>query len=102
MSPPDSSTTTTPTTRTDAAQTGEIGDGTMSELLSWLGRVLEPAYGFRSLLRFKAKFNPEYRPLYMAYPDPGRLPAIGLALARAYLPHVTASEYLALARTLRR
>lgn len=84
------------------AQTGEIGDGTMSELLSWLGRVLEPAYGFRSLLQFKAKFNPEYRPLYMAYPDPGRLPAIGLALARAYLPHVTASEYLALARTLRR
>lgn len=84
------------------AQTGETADDTMSELLAWLGRVLEPAYGFRSLLAFKAKFNPEFRPLHMAYPDPGRLPAIGLALARAYLPHVTASEYLALARTLRR
>lgn len=84
------------------AQTGEQTDGAMSALLAWLGRVLEPAYGFRSLLAFKAKFNPEFSPLLMAYPDAGRLPAISLALARAYLPHVSAGEYLALARTLSR
>ncbi|MGB4136925.1 MAG: DUF2156 domain-containing protein [Microbacterium sp.] len=75
---------------------------TVSELLSWLGRVLEPAYGFRSLLAFKSKFHPEYRALHMVYPDPARLPAVGLALARAYLPKVTTREYVALARTLRR
>lgn len=84
------------------AQTADAADDTMSELLAWLGRVLEPAYGFRSLLAFKAKFNPEFRPLHMAYPDPARLASVGLALAKAYLPHVTPAEYLALARTLRR
>lgn len=73
----------------------------MRGLLSWLGGVLEPAYGFRSLLSFKAKFNPDRRALHMAYPDSAQLPSIGMALGRAYLPHVTTAEYLALARTLR-
>jgi lysylphosphatidylglycerol synthetase-like protein (DUF2156 family) len=87
------------------AQTMEADAGddsrAMLRLLTWLGGVLEPAYGFRSLLSFKAKFNPDRRPLHMVYPDPAQLPAIGLVLARAYLPDVTTSEYLALARTLR-
>jgi lysylphosphatidylglycerol synthetase-like protein (DUF2156 family) len=52
-------------------------------LLDFLGRVLEPVYGFQSLLAFKRKFQPEYHRLFMAYPDPVALPAIGLALARA-------------------
>jgi lysylphosphatidylglycerol synthetase-like protein (DUF2156 family) len=86
------------------AQTMEADAGddsrAMLRLLTWLGGVLEPAYGFRSLLSFKAKFNPDRRPLHMVYPDPAQLPAIGLALGRAYLPDVTTSEYLALARTL--
>jgi lysylphosphatidylglycerol synthetase-like protein (DUF2156 family) len=83
------------------ARAADAGEDTMSRLLDWLGRVLEPAYGFRSLLAFKSKFHPDYRPLHMAYPDPSRLPAIGVAVARAYLPHVTTSEYLGLVRALR-
>ncbi|MEO6826277.1 MAG: DUF2156 domain-containing protein [Microbacteriaceae bacterium] len=58
----------------------------MNRVLGFLSTSLEPAYGFRSLLRFKRKFQPEFRPLVMAYADPVALPRIGLALARAYLP----------------
>lgn len=72
----------------------------MTRLLGWLATVLEPAYGFTSLFRFKSKFNPEYHTLLMAYPDPVQLPAIGLAIGNAYLPEVSPKEYLALAKTL--
>ncbi|NQX11111.1 DUF2156 domain-containing protein [Microbacteriaceae bacterium VKM Ac-2855] len=73
----------------------------LSRLLDFLSRALEPAYGFTSLFRFKAKFHPEYARLSMAYPDPLRLPQIGAALARTYLPEVSPREALALVRTLR-
>lgn len=72
----------------------------MTRLLDWLGRTLEPAYGFTSLFRFKAKFNPEYRTISMAYPDPLALPAIGVAIGRAYLPEISPKEAVALVRTL--
>lgn len=72
----------------------------MTRLLAWLGKVLEPAYGFTSLFRFKSKFNPEYHTIYMAYADPAQLPTIGLAIGKAYLPEVSPKEYLALAKTL--
>jgi len=35
---------------------------------------------------FKTTFQPDYQPLFMAYPDPAALPAIATALTRAYLP----------------
>lgn len=54
--------------------------------LSAVGRMLEPAYGFRSLLRFKRKFGPEFRRLDLVVRDPVTLPAVGFAIARAYLP----------------
>ena len=72
----------------------------MSRLLEFLARTLEPAYGFSSLFRFKAKFNPDYETISMAYPDPLVLPAIGVAIGRAYLPEVSAKEAVALVRTL--
>jgi phosphatidylglycerol lysyltransferase len=72
----------------------------MSRLLEFLGRTLEPAYGFSSLFRFKAKFNPDYVTISMAYPDPLALPSIGLAIGRAYLPEVSPKEAVALVRTL--
>jgi phosphatidylglycerol lysyltransferase len=59
------------------------------QLLMRLGSLIEPYYGFRSLFRFKQKFQPELMPISMAYPDALGLPAIGLALARAYLPAIT-------------
>ncbi|MEO7017844.1 MAG: DUF2156 domain-containing protein, partial [Leifsonia sp.] len=61
----------------------------MDRILGFLSTSLEPVYGFRSLLKFKRKFQPELHPLIMAYPDPVALPAIGVALARAYLPQLS-------------
>lgn len=72
----------------------------MTRLLEFLGRTLEPAYGFSSLFRFKAKFNPEYETISMAYPDPLALPSIAVAIGRAYLPEVSPKEAVALVRTL--
>jgi len=72
----------------------------MTELADFLARTLEPAYGFSSLFKFKAKFNPTYSTIYMVYPDPLGLPAIGTAIGKAYLPSMSARETLALVRTL--
>ncbi|MFE6613358.1 rhomboid family intramembrane serine protease [Amycolatopsis sp. NPDC057786] len=58
-------------------------------LLDVVGKTLEPVYGFRSLLAFKAKFQPTYLPLYMAYPRVAALPSVGNAIAKAYLPRIT-------------
>jgi phosphatidylglycerol lysyltransferase len=52
------------------------------------------------LLAFKVKFQPEYRPLYMAYPDPAALPAVATALTRAYLPDLDTARAVELVRRL--
>ncbi|MDT0447949.1 bifunctional lysylphosphatidylglycerol flippase/synthetase MprF [Streptomyces hesseae] len=70
----------------------------LQRVLDYGGKMLEPVYGFRSLLAFKAKFQPRYRPMYMAYPDPAALPAITRAVAKAYLPHLTAVQGVRLVR----
>ncbi len=72
----------------------------MERVLDRLGSTLEPVYGFRSLLAFKAKFGPEYVPLYMSYQDPAALPAIANALARAYVPDLSLGQGLSLARRI--
>ena len=72
----------------------------LQRLLDVAGQSLEPVYGFRSLLAFKAKFQPQYHPLYMSYPDPAALPAIGTAIGRAYLPHTTPAQMVRLSRKL--
>ncbi|MBR7826895.1 rhomboid family intramembrane serine protease [Actinospica sp. MGRD01-02] len=72
----------------------------LQRVLDIVGRTLEPVYGFRSLLAFKAKFQPRYLPLYMCYPDPAALPAIGNAIGRAYLPHTNAAQMVRLSRKL--
>ena len=71
-------------------------DSTVQRLLNVLGRSLEPVYGFRSLLAFKSKFQPEHVPLYMTYPDVATLPTIGNAIGRAYLPEVTLGQGVSL------
>ncbi len=58
----------------------------LQRVLDVLAKVLEPAYGFQSLLHFKAKFQPTYQPLYMCYPDSTALPRIAAAIGHAYLP----------------
>ncbi len=79
---------------------GQDGDRVLQRLLDLLARRLEPVYGFGSLLAFKAKFQPLYRPLLLAYPDPVALPVIGNALARAYLPALSPRALTRLARAV--
>ena len=73
--------------------------GTLNTVLDYLSASLEPVYGFQSLLRFKRKFQPEFRPLIMAYPDTVALPRIGIALTRAYLPGLSMSQAAGLMRS---
>jgi lysylphosphatidylglycerol synthetase-like protein (DUF2156 family) len=70
-------------------------------VLASLARILEPAYGFRSLAAFKEKFQPTLQPLVLAYADPISLPAIGVAVARAYLPDLSLPDVVRLAGALR-
>ncbi|MCU1482018.1 MAG: hypothetical protein JWQ19_2804 [Subtercola sp.] len=75
------------------------GAGARAALLDVLGRALEPVYGFQSLLAFKQKFRPENVPLYLAYADPLTLPAVGVGLARAYVPTLSARHAITLLAT---
>lgn len=75
-------------------------DGLVSRVLGYLGSALEPVYGFRSLFAFKRKFQPEFHPLLMAYPDASALPGIGIALARAYLPDLSFAKSVQFVRSL--
>ncbi|MEU4804647.1 DUF2156 domain-containing protein [Actinosynnema sp. NPDC023587] len=72
----------------------------VQRVLDFAGQVLEPVYGFRSLFAFKAKFQPVYRPMFMAYPDPAALPRIANAVGRAYLPGMNIRQGVRLARML--
>jgi lysylphosphatidylglycerol synthetase-like protein (DUF2156 family) len=58
----------------------------LQRLLATIADLLEPVYGFRSLAAYKDKFRPEHLPQVLAYPDAVALPAITVAVARAYLP----------------
>lgn len=71
-----------------------------AKLREFLSNALEPVYGFRALFAFKSKFNPEYRTLWLFISDPLFLPSAGIAIARAYLPGISARQALRLARTL--
>jgi len=68
----------------------------VQRVLDILGNALEPAYGFQSLRQFKAKFQPDYQPLYLTYPDPAALGPITIALGHAYLSHLTSLQGLRL------
>ncbi len=57
-----------------------------------VGTTIEPVYGFRSLFDFKKKFQPELHSIYLAYPDALALPAIGIALVKAYLPKLSVRQ----------
>lgn len=73
----------------------------LQRLLDATGHRMEPVYGFRSLLNFKAKFKPTYQPIYMIYPEAAALPRIGNAISRAYLPHLSLVDAIRLLRKLR-
>lgn len=68
----------TPLAAHEGAATGRIAGR--------LRRLLEPAYGFASLERFKAKFGATPEPLWMCFPQPMQLGRIAPALLRVYVP----------------
>ncbi|MBF4619512.1 DUF2156 domain-containing protein [Clavibacter sp. VKM Ac-2873] len=84
------------------ARTQDVAEQNRSivRLLDSLGRALEPAYGFRSLLAFKRKFQPEFEPRWLMYPDATALPAAGLAITRSYMPQLTLRGAARLVREL--
>lgn len=63
--------------------------GASSALAERVADLAEPFYGFRSLMRFKRKFAPNYRPLHLAIPTIGQYPRVACALIRVYLPGLT-------------
>ena len=67
--------------------------GLIADLTDRLAETLEPVYGFRSLHRFKQKFNPRYETMYLLYRDEGDLPAIAAGLTKAFLPDATLRQY---------
>ena len=71
---------------------------TRSLLLS--AHMLEPVYGFASLLRFKRKFQPEAQPIYLCYPDGLQLANIGIAVLHAYLPELSLRDIVHLVQSL--
>jgi len=79
----------------DAGLTG------VPKLLEYIGQTMEPVYGFRSLLKFKAKFQPDYEPMYMCYPETAALPRIGVGISHAYLPHLTVAQTVRMVGQLR-
>ncbi|GAA2003111.1 DUF2156 domain-containing protein [Nakamurella flavida] len=83
-----------------ARSEGEEGhpEKAVEKFLNTLGATLEPVYGFRSLHKFKAKFQPRLTPMYMVYRDEADLPRIGLAITRAYLPNAGIGEMLSVVR----
>jgi lysylphosphatidylglycerol synthetase-like protein (DUF2156 family) len=69
--------------------------GPVDQVLEQIGGLIEPLYGFKSLHRFKQKFNPRHESLHLLYRDEGDLPRIGIALTRAYLPDASLRDLVA-------
>ncbi len=90
---------TAPLTRNNSSVLENTG---IARMLRYIGSRLEPVYGFTSLFNFKRKFQPEFRPVYMAYPDSLSLPTIGLALARTYVPSLSPGQAVRFMRSLNR
>ena len=68
-------------------------DGPIAALLGHLSAALAPVYGFRSLHRFKQKFNPREEPMHLLYRDEGDLPRIAAGLTRAFLPDASVRQF---------
>jgi lysylphosphatidylglycerol synthetase-like protein (DUF2156 family) len=74
----------------------------LDRTLGLLSGLLEPVYGFQSLMEFKAKFRPEFAPVYLAYRRPTDLVGISMAVSRAYLPDMHARDAIALLKARRK
>ena len=85
-----------------ARRTKPVGRRTvLDRTLDVMSALLEPTYGFKSLLAFKAKFHPHFRPVYLMYNSPSDLLGISVAIGRAYLPDLNTRQMAGLVRALR-
>lgn len=75
------------------------GSRLLGVLLDKVGETMEPLYGFRSLAASKHKFRPAHEGWYLCYRDELALPAIGVAVSTAYLPHLGARDAASAMRT---
>jgi len=73
---------------------GDSDQQVLQKLLDFLGKTLEPYYGFQSLFAFKQKFRPEHHPMYLVFPDSTALGEIGVAVCRAYMPDATLWDWV--------
>lgn len=78
------------------------GPTPVDRALTLLAGRLEPVYGFSSLHAFKQKFHPRHEPLHLVVPDEAALPAVGLALVRAYVPDLGAGDVATVVRSVAR
>jgi lysylphosphatidylglycerol synthetase-like protein (DUF2156 family) len=66
-----------------AVLAGEMGDTVGRRVEKRLMQHLSDSMQIESLWKYNAKFQPEWRPRYLAYDSPEHLVAVGLAVARA-------------------
>lgn len=90
-----------PLAGTDDEQPDDTMSMALRAMLRTMANILEPAYGFHSLYRFKRKFQPAQETVYIAYPDAAKLPQLSLAVVQAYLPTMKPADAMRLLRTLR-
>jgi phosphatidylglycerol lysyltransferase len=76
-------------------------DNNLGRVLGLLARTLEPVYGFASLANFKQRFKPRHTSWYLMYQDPLSLPAMGGAVAQAYMPNISVRSVAKLLRANR-
>ncbi|HEY6532939.1 MAG TPA: DUF2156 domain-containing protein, partial [Acidimicrobiales bacterium] len=83
-----------PLAKAPDAMAGDSDQKVLQTLLDFLGKTLEPYYGFQSLFAFKQKFRPEHHPMYLVFPDSTALGEIGIAVCRAYMPDAGLRDWL--------
>lgn len=79
---------------------GSEESAVLRHVLQMVADIMEPAYGFRSLFRFKLKFHPNEAKVYICYPDVAKLPQISLAVSQAYVPSLTPAEAMRFVKTI--
>lgn len=70
----------------------ESREGRVQELLGWVYENGGSVYEARGLFRYKDKFDPQWEPMYLCYPERSDLPSVAVAVLRSYLPRGAVSE----------
>ena len=69
----------------------------IARVLSTVYERFDVVYRFKSLFEFKARFQPDWQPMFLVYRDAVQLPAIGLAIVRVHMPGIDAGRIAKLA-----